>query len=787
MKRFLLWSLLPALALPVPAADDAAANLAQQVKTIFPAKCQACHTAEGPESKQPVFLDNFALLGEHLNVKSPEESALYDILQKGEMPKATKAEKEAGKRATPLNSNELGVVLAWVRAGAPAPAGPAPTPAAAGPPPGVSSAGVEAPKLIIPEAKVNPAEPVPAARRLITEVELITGAVQDLLSLPPEEQRGTRYLSLLPQHNNSSEITAAELLSSRQAVRKLLNSLSLNPQLATFPTTGPEGVLHRIRLRDLGSNWTPELWDKITSTYPYALDGQTLKSIAGPAGCAVPVVRADWFANETSRPPLYDEILQHPTNVKELEKRLGIDVPANLAAGEAVRSAFTKSGISEWNRMVEQHAIITYAGSFWLSYDFKTNAGKGRVIDFPLGPADAKLLDGRLAFEHAGGEIIYNLPNGLQAYLLVDEKGSRLNEAPVAIVSDRSPSRKTSHSQISNGLSCIACHDNGMQPLPPDEVRSKAGTHAPGEQRLIELLYPEAKKIEAVIEADRKRFIDALIQADAGAQAVKEPVQALVRRFEKEITLAQAAAELGLTLTALEQALASTPALFSTKQQLTSGLLPRLNFPDHFNQIAVRLGMGRPRDVASPSKVLVQIQDPFGVKRDRAATLSVELIPYAVVKKGDNSEVTVPNTKIFTDGDLMSVTVTASEDAHLRLFARTPSGQLVTLFPNANSSKTSTLIKANQPVLVPDAAAEFELVTEGPEFGEETLIAVVSNQPFTDDTLLLAEVTKSARKGEFASYGTNDAEEAITKSFRARAKGARVGVARVKVTTQPKK
>ena len=556
MKRFRLLVILPALALPIHAADDAAGNLAQQVKTLFTAKCQTCHKADGPEHKQPAFLDNFALLADYVNVKTPEESGLYGMLQKGEMPKATKAEKVAATRPTPLDSNELSVVLAWIRAGAPAPDGNTPAPAAT-PAADTPAAVVETPKLIIPDA---PSKPV--ARRAITEAELIAGAVQDLLSLPSEEQGGTRYLSLLPQQNNFQEITTAEVESSRQAIRKLLNSLSLNPQLANFPTTGPEAVLHRIRLRDLGSNWTPELWDKITATYPYALDGQALKSIAGPAGCAVPVVRADWFATVTSRPPLYDEILQHPANVKELEKRLGIDIPANLAAGEAVRAAFTKSGISDWNRMVEQHAIKSYAGSFWLSYDFKTNAGRARVIDFPLGPVDAHLLNGKLAFEHAGGEIIYNLPNGLQAYLLVDEKGKRINEAPGDIVSDRSTNRKTSHSLISNGLSCIACHDTGMQPLPPDEVRSKAGTHGPAEQRLIELLYAEPKKTEAAIETDRKHFMEAITKADAGAQAVKEPVQALVSRFEKEVTLAQAAAELGIAPAALEQTLASNPALF---------------------------------------------------------------------------------------------------------------------------------------------------------------------------------------------------------------------------------
>jgi cytochrome c553 len=783
MKLLSSLMLLPVLTSPLRAADEAATALAGQVKALFQAKCATCHSATGAEPKQPQFLDNFALLAEYMDVKKPEESGLYTMLQEGDMPKTTKVEKLAGNRATPLNSTELATVVAWIRAGAPAPAGAAAPPSASAPAaaPAVPAANPEAPRLIIPDPAT---QPKPAPRRILTEAEVTAGAVQDLLSLPPEEQRGTRYLSLLPQQNNSTEVTPEELAASRQAIRKLLNSLSKNPQLASFPAVGPEGVLHRIRLRDLGENWTPALWDSITASYPYALDGQALGAAAVPAGCPVPVVRADWFAATASRPPLYDQILQHPENVKELEKQLGIDLNANLAAGEAVRAAFTHSGISQQNRMVEQHAIRKYAGSFWLSYDFKTNAGRGRVIDFPLGPVDAHLLDGSLAFEHAGGEIIHNLPNGLQAYLLVDGQGKRINEAPIEVVQDRSASRKTSHSQISNGLSCIACHDNGMQPLPADEVRPLAGTHGAAAQRLIERLYPEARVTEATLEVDRKRFLEALRQADAGASAVKEPVQALVDDFEKDLNLARAAAELGLEPAALEKTLASTHALFSTKVQLGSGGVPRLNFTDHFTQIAVRLGLGTPRDVAPPSKVLVQLQDPFGVKRERGAVIAVELVPSVLTTEG-GVEKLIPGT-IFKEGDLMAVTVRSNEDAHLRIFAKTPSGKLVTLFPNANSDKTSTFIKANTPVQVPDAAAEFELVTEGPEFGEETLIAVVSNQPFTDDTALLADVTKSAAKGGFASYGTDDAEGAITKSFRARAKGSRVGVARVKVSTLAK-
>jgi hypothetical protein len=40
----------------------------------------------------------------------------------------------------------------------------------------------------------------------------------------------------------------------------------------------------------------------------------------------------------------------------------------------------------------------------------RNNRGKQNLLENPLGPGS-----GRLAFQHAGGEIIFNLPNGMQA------------------------------------------------------------------------------------------------------------------------------------------------------------------------------------------------------------------------------------------------------------------------------------------------------------------------------------------------------------------------------------
>src|SRR5690606_38623746 len=99
----------------------------------------------------------------------------------------------------------------------------------------------------------------------------------------------------------------------------------------------------------------------------------------------------------------------------------------------------------------------------------------------------------------------------------------------------------------------------------------------------------------------------------------------------------------------------------------TNGGIPRTAFPEHFTRLAVRLGLSLPRDeVASPPKELTLIRDPFGVKRDRAAEISVELTvqsdpPPAAVENG---------LRVFTEGSLITVTVRTSEDSHLRLFCR---------------------------------------------------------------------------------------------------------------------
>ncbi|WP_038164541.1 DUF4384 domain-containing protein [Verrucomicrobium sp. BvORR106] len=790
-------------------------QLATEVQKLFSAKCGECHKAGASQEESPHLVDDLASLdtADFINKAKPEESKLYDMLLRGKMPKTTRAEKAEGKRAAPLSPDETQLVLTWMKAGVPQPATPLangtaetandtaatasttlsvtvtdapsgaslsgritvlrstqPTFGPASPPP-AQAAPQQPTALEIPRPKTPPptANPLPARRTLVTEAQVLVGALEDLLRQPAEDRTDIRYLSLHPQHNNVRELNDADLWLADCGIRKLLNSLSTNPKIVEFEKTGPERVLHRVRLRDLG--WTPQLWDKITASYPYALDSGSLASLAGPTRCAVPVVRADWFAATTSRPPLYDVILNHPHHVSELERRLGVDVSRNLAAGDALRSGFTQSGVSKQNRLVERHEIRVYPGSYWLSYDFKHNSGRGRLADFPLGPPHAGLFGGQHAFAHDGGEIIYSLPNGLQAYLLVDATGQKIDVGPIEVVSDRFD--KTGRAQIFNGFSCMACHDKGMKELPLDELRPIASSarFGPEAQRLIEKLHPGQDKINAAVKADALAFQKALAAADVDPSARKEPVLALVDFFENDVTLAQAAADLGMPLDDMEKALEGNAALFDTRSALQGPGMPRVAFAEHFLQMAVRFGLGKPRDFEEVPELLARVTDHAGVRADRAAgQIAVEL---------KASQAT------YHKGDLMLFTVRTSEDAFIRLLYQDAHGNVKVLLPNAAHNGK---IKGGVPVTFGDDSVINPLTGKSfrirctPPFGSEMIAAVVSNTPFTDHSAVLEDARAKGGLADGKRRGKG-AEVEIAEAVRARSQDARVGVARVFLTT----
>jgi WD40 repeat protein len=206
-----------------------------------------------------------------------------------------------------------------------------------------------------------------------------------------------------------------------------------------------------------------------------------------------------------ARGKLYYDLLEMPAIDRALERLLQVDLARDRREETVVRAGFNDSGVSRNNRVIERHDAAF--GAYWRSYDFKDNTGRQNVFENPRGPAA-----GRASFRPAGGEVIFNLPNGLHGYLLVDADGRRVEKAPAEIVSDpRRPDR-----QVEVGVSCMSCHARGL--LPKDD------------------------QVRAHVEKNPTAFR----RADVEAAGEVEAVPAVTQRFEGTVDLAEAAAEAGV-------------------------------------------------------------------------------------------------------------------------------------------------------------------------------------------------------------------------------------------------
>ena len=158
-------------------------------------------------------------------------------------------------------------------------------------------------------------------------------------------------------------------------------------------------------------------------------------------------VRADWFTSVASQFPLYEDLLQLPSTVSDLQEMLRVRPDRTRRAGRG-RSAGRHDSVG---RIAQQPRCATAAATvrrdYWRSYDFNSSKGTGNMFKDPIN------------LHPNGGEMIFNLPNGLQGYFVTNAIGTRLEEAPTGIVTDKFAEDKT----VRNGLSCMRCHDQGIK------------------------------------------------------------------------------------------------------------------------------------------------------------------------------------------------------------------------------------------------------------------------------------------------------------------------------------
>ncbi len=554
--------------------------LAARVKEIFRGRCFECHG--GPNGTQAgIKVLERASLNRKIKPGNPDGSKLIKTLTAKDdniMPPAGKP---------PLTADEIDVVRAWIAAGAPDYPQDAPKP-------------------------VEKAEAKDASFKRVVGVDYVMKSIlKHVRSLPEEDLAYVRYFSI--NHLLFGDATPAWLQTHRDTFVKAINHLSWETEVVhPEPIDPPHNTVFAVDIRKLGWSAQPyqvyggrnykgtpyksylNLYDLALLEYPYAAFYQNsptynnlLREYMKPARLArpIPYVRADWFCSVITQPPLYEDVMMMPYKVQELEEYLGIDAAYNLKTYRARRAGMTVSGVSRNNRVVERHPMGKGgAGAYWKSYDFKSSRGEENMFKDPI------------YFRESGGEMIFNLPNGLQGYYVADAKGNRLEAAPTEIVTDKNASDKV----VRNGLACIRCHDQGMKHF--DDVLRPALETLPDSPVAFDpvvalRLYAPKKEMEGWLKKDTERFLTALKTTLGKEQGTEEPLIPVSKRFlDDPLTLATAAHELGLNEYRDLVSIFKTPG-FSTLGLVplsAGGVVRRDAWEDYYDRVVQHLGLGRP-------------------------------------------------------------------------------------------------------------------------------------------------------------------------------------------------
>jgi serine/threonine-protein kinase len=653
------------------------AELAAHAKEVLRSHCLECHGGVSSQGGLKILdRDNLVVKIKVVVPKNTAESELFRRISE----QHDAAMPPPGRR--PLNAAEIVTLREWIEAGAPAF------------PSDVPTRGIE------PNAANIDSDPTGAAAILA-----------DVRKLEPEARKSTRYFTLA--HLASGGATPQLVQSHRLALEKVINHLSRQPHIVRLRAIDPLETIFALDIRQVGWQLEPlqadgereltthlDLFDLALLEYPYGLHGDTAifrdleREYFVPANLCRPIaaVRGDWFVCNATQSPLYDDFLQLPRTLLELEKFLGVDAAANVKSGQARRAGFAVSGVSRNGRVVERHR--TTDGAYWKSFDFSTNQGPENFFADPVN------------LHPFGGEMIFSLPNGLQGYMIVDRNGQRLNLAPTSVVVDAFADDAT----VRNGLSCIRCHQQGIKrfvdDIRPVAAEMRAATGISKEQVLQ--LYASQDEMDKLCESDIQRFQRAE-QAMNGSLPTQEPVAIVAERFlEFPLGITAASGELGV---ADQQELRS---VFRTRTFVGLGLIPlasgkvvrRDHWESIYGRVAQELGVGLPippLDGLTHGSVISEASQNVTVRTNH------------------------PNN-LFLVGDELKITV--QNGSNRRLF--------VELLGIDVSGKIALLTQQPQEVA---AGQELTHPSQGalrirPQLGVETIVAYASSEAFSAGVVL---------------------------------------------------
>ena len=500
-------------AAPAQAADE---ELAENAYGILKKHCYQCHGVQFNGSAQLNVLVRDSLVkaeSEYIVPGKPDDSVVWQRVDSGEMP--------PGKQPK-LSDAEKAVLKQWIEAGSPFPA------------------------------------PKKAERVFKSQKQVLLDILAHLQRTKGVDRQYQRYYTLTHLYNNPA-VSENDFRLYQAAFSKALNSLSWEPSIVVPQPIDREGTILNIDLRDVGFD-EQYRWDIILQAYPYGLKFDQIKDtemrelfrqVELLSGTPLAYVRADWFTFTATQPPLYHDILGIPKTADELERQLKVYRFDEFLKNKIARAGFAESGVSSNNRLVDRHVGVY--GAYWRSYDFAKNDTRSNIFSFPLGPSFKQNPFENFAFVEAGGEIIFNLPNGLQGYMLVDGKGDRIDVGPTNVVAD-AVNQTSGTVEVINGISCMSCHKNGMISF-QDTLLEGNAVFGQAIEKVQDLVPPQAA-MDKLLKKDSDRFLRALDEAigpmlrigdDANRdiREFPEPIGNIARFYYRNVQLDEVTYELG--------------------------------------------------------------------------------------------------------------------------------------------------------------------------------------------------------------------------------------------------
>jgi hypothetical protein len=223
--------------------------------------------------------------------------------------------------------------------------------------------------------------------------------------------------------------------------------------------------------------------------------------------------------------------------------------------------------------------------------------------------------------------------------------------------------------------------------------------------------------MDKVLDGDAKRFADAMFRAGLDPNLNYngiEMITSLSQRYEQDVDLTMAAAELGMTKDEFQQATSGgfKPELIATIRRLQQNSIPRDQFETKYRELA-ELGDEEPIDDTPAAADGKKPEE----KKNGIAKVKTD-VDFALTSDKDTYK--LGETPVFT--------VVSSKDCFLTLTNIDEKDTLTVLLPN--KFQQDNRIKAGVPVSFPGAKAPF--IYKLGDKGKETVMAVCSDKAEVD-------------------------------------------------------